>query len=139
MGNFSGHFEGASMFLTPKLSLAALGSDFDFMRIRHPIKVMGISNCWLTDPPMLHRETSLLLCKPLPRLQDEPLRIQDEPQWLRIVSLYRPSLLTWIQIQIQVPKLMHIYADPDQQHCSRNDLYDLHIITAELKRGSTKV
>jgi hypothetical protein len=56
-------------------------------------------NCWPTDPPMLHCETSLLICKPL-RLQDEPQWLQDEPPWLRTVSLHGPRLLIWMQIQI---------------------------------------
>jgi hypothetical protein len=96
-------------------------------------------NCWPTDPPILHCETSLLICKPL-RLQDEPQWLQDEPPWLRTVSLHGPRLLIWMQkIQIHVPKLMQIYADLEQQHCSRNDLYDLHIIAQQGIHQSLKL
>ena len=38
MGHFSGYFEGASTFLTPKLSLAALGTIFGVKKVLAPSK-----------------------------------------------------------------------------------------------------
>ncbi len=39
MSHFSGHFEGASTFLTPKLSLAALGDNLRGQKSLGPLKM----------------------------------------------------------------------------------------------------